>query len=136
MIISYDFGYCRAEIYEDHIRVYINEGSVVGPENITELNYVAEKHFKNKPFVYLAVRIHSYTINPMIYFESNKIQNLLGVAIISKDPKQRSQARIEKAFTNKKLQQFETIGEALEWKDEIIKNFIYNQHNHTLKNKK
>ncbi len=121
MITSYDFGYCLAEIYEDHIRVYINKGVTITPDHISELNFVTKKHFENKFFVYVAIRINSYTINPMIYVESNKIHNLLGVAIVSKDPRQKSQAKIEKVFTNKKLQQFETLEEALQWKDEIIK---------------
>ncbi len=120
MIVSYNFDYCLAEIYDDHVRVYINEGFTLAPEHISELNFVTKKHFENKPFVYLAVRINSYTINPMIYLESNKIQNLLGVAIISKDPKQKNQAKIEKAFTTKELEHFETLEEALDWKDEII----------------
>ncbi len=121
MITSYNFDYCIAEIYDDHIRVYINEGVTVIPEHIAELNFVTKKHFENKFFVYLAVRINSYTIDPMIYVESNKIQNLLGIAIVSNDPKQKSQAKIERVFTNKRLQQFETLEEALDWKDEIIK---------------
>ncbi len=124
MITSYDFGYCLAEIYEDHIRVYINKGVTITPDHISELNFVTKKHFENKLFVYIAVRINSYTINPMIYVESNKIYNLLGIAIVSNDPRQKSQAKIEKVFTNKKLQQFETLEEALQWKDKIIKERI------------
>ncbi|MEW7292788.1 hypothetical protein [Aquimarina sp. 2304DJ70-9] len=121
MITSYNFDYCLAEIYDDHIRVYINEGVTVVPEHIAELSFVTNKHFKNKFYVYLAIRINSYTIDPMIYIESNKIKNLLGIAIVSNDPKQKSQAKIEKVFTNKRFQQFETLEEALFWKDEVIK---------------
>ncbi len=121
MITTYNFEYCLAEIYQDHICVYINEGVTVIPEHISELNFVTKKHFKNKFFVYIAVRINSYTIDPMIYVESNKIKNLLGIAIVSNHPNQKSHVTIEKVFTNKKLQQFETIEEALQWKDEILK---------------
>ncbi len=121
MIKLYDFEYCRAEIYDDYILVYINEGVTVSPEHMSELNLVTRSHFTNKYFVYIAVRINSYTVNPMIYQESSKIKNLLGVAIVSNDPKQKNQAKIEQVFFEKKLKQFDTIKDALEWKDEIIK---------------
>ncbi|MCK8524111.1 hypothetical protein M0D21_21215 [Aquimarina sp. D1M17] len=124
MITSYDFGYCRAEVYNDHVIVYINNGVTVSPENISELNFVTKKHFENKLYIYITVRVNSYTVDPMIYLESNKIENLLGFAIVSKDSKQISQVKIEKVFTNKKIKQFRTLKKALQWKDKIIKKHV------------
>lgn len=124
MITTYDFGYCHADIYDDHVIVYINNGVTVSPENISELNFVTKKHFENKLYVYITVRVNSYTVDPMIYLESNKIENLLGFAIVSKDSKQISQVKIEKVFTNKKIKQFRTLKKALQWKDKIINKYI------------
>ncbi|MBQ4821257.1 hypothetical protein [Aquimarina sp. MMG016] len=121
MITSYNFDYCTAEIYEDYIVVIINEGITVVPEHISELNFVAQKHFENKFFVYITHRINSYAIDPMTYFESNKIPNLLGFAIVSSNNRQKKQSKIEKVFTNKALQHFDTMEDALTWKNKVLK---------------
>ena len=121
MITSYNFDYCTAEIYEDYIVVIINEGITVVPEHISELNFVAQKHFENKFFVYITHRINSYAIDPMTYFESNKIPNLLGFAIVSSNNRQKKQSKIEKVFTNKALQHFDTMEDALAWKNKVLK---------------
>ena len=120
MIASYDFGFCHVEVYDDYILSRMKEGVTVSPEFIAEMSFMAEKHFKNKFFVYITHRVNSYSVNPISYFEGNKITNMIGFAVVSKDPKQRSQSRIEKTFFDKELRQFENMEEALEWKDQII----------------
>jgi hypothetical protein len=121
MITSYNFYFCHIEIYEDYVKAVMKEGVTVSPEHNDVLLQIVEKHFKNKPFVYITHRINSYAVNPTIYFETAKISNMVGFAVVSADPKQKIQIKLEKTFFNKEFKQFDTIELALEWKDNMIK---------------
>lgn len=121
MITSYQLDFGFVEIYDDYIKVTIKEGITVSPEHNDVLLEMVEKHYKNKAFVYLTHRINSYAVNPTIYLETAKIQNLVGFAVVSNDPRQKNQTRLEKAFFSKELRQFDNIESAIQWKDELLK---------------
>ncbi|WP_062055180.1 hypothetical protein [Aquimarina longa] len=123
MIISYDSKFSYIEIYDNYLIAVMKEGITILPEHNDSLVKIVEKHFKNKYFVYITHRINSYTINPIIYFETAKIKNLVGFSVVSNDPKQKMQTKIEKVFYNKEFMQFETMEDALEWKDMILKRY-------------
>ncbi len=123
MITSYNFDFCHVEIHEDYILSVMKEGVTVSPKFITKMSFIAKKHYKNKFFVYITHRINSYAVNPISYFEGNKIENMVGFAVVSEDPKQKSQSRIERTFFDKELQYFGTMQAALSWKDEILKKY-------------
>ncbi len=99
----------------------MKKGVTVFPEFISEMSFMAQKDYKNKFFIYITHRTNSYAVNPISYFEGNKIENLAGFAVVSKNPQQKSPSRIKKTFFDKELQYFETIGAALEWKNKILK---------------
>lgn len=121
MITFYKTDFGLAEIYDDYMRVVINEGITVSPEDNNTLLEMVENHFKNKPFVYISHRIHSYSINPTVYFETAKIKTLVGLAVVSDSPLQINQTQIEKTFFNKELKHFNDMESALIWKEEILK---------------
>ncbi len=121
MIASYEFEFCQVQVYEDYVISIMNEGVVVSPEFIIKMSFIAKKHFKNKDFLYISHRVNSYALNPLAYFKVNEISNLIALAVVSKDPKQKMQSSLEKTFFEKEFRQFDTLKEALEWKDEIIK---------------
>ncbi|WP_299315720.1 hypothetical protein [uncultured Aquimarina sp.] len=121
MIISYKTNFGLAEIYEDYIKVIINEGITVTPDDNSILLEMVENHFQNKAFIYITHRINSYSIDPTIYFETAKIPNLVGLAVVSDDPNQKNQIRVEKTFFNKEFRQFNSMESALLWKEELLK---------------
>lgn len=123
MITSYDFYFCHVEIYNDYLKVIMKEGVTVSPEYNDVLLQIVELHFKNKAFVYVTHRINSYAINPTIYLETVKIKNLVGFTVVSDNPRQKMQTKVEKIFFEKEFQQFDTMEAALEWKDMIIKKY-------------
>lgn len=121
MITFYKTDFGLAEIYDDYMRVVINEGITVSPEDNNTLLEMVENHFKNKPFVYISHRVHSYSINPTVYFETAKIKTLVGLAVVSDSPLQINQPQIEKTFFNKELKHFKGMKSALLWKEELLK---------------
>ncbi|MBW1296780.1 hypothetical protein [Aquimarina litoralis] len=120
MITNYHLDFGLVEIYTDYIKVTINEGITISPEHNNVLLDMVEKHYKNKPFLYLTHRVNSYSVDPTIYLETAKISNLIGFAVVSKDPLQKKQTQIEKLFFNKELKRFDNISSALLWKDELL----------------
>ncbi len=123
MITSYDFYFCHIEIYDDYVKAIMKEGVTVSPEHNNVLLQIVEKHFKNKAFVYISHRINSYAVDPTIYLETAKIKNLVGFVVVSSDPKQKMQTRVEKIFFGKEFEQFDTMEEALAWKNMIIQKY-------------
>ena len=113
MVTSYDFYFCHIEIYDDYVKTIMKEGVTVSPEHNNVLLHIVEKHFKNKAFGYITQRINSYAVNPTIYLETAKIKNLIGFIVVSSDPKQKMQPKVEKIFFGKEFKQFDTLEEAL-----------------------
>ncbi len=120
----YDLGFTKIEIQVDYIKSTINEGHLVTPDHTKLLMEFVKKYFDNKPFVYISNRINSYSIDPTIYHEATKINNLIAVAVVSKNERQRKLTELESKFFDKKLKYFTNIKEALVWKNKILKNHI------------
>ncbi|WP_405206082.1 hypothetical protein [Aquimarina sp. LLG6339-5] len=120
MIRSYNLDFCKLDIYHNYMIAVMNEGIVVCTLKNSILIKIAEKHFKKTPFVYITHRVHSYAVDPIIYIKTAEVTNLMGFAVVSNDPKQKTLASYEKSFFKKDFKQFEDLESALIWKDEIL----------------
>ncbi|MBQ4821256.1 hypothetical protein [Aquimarina sp. MMG016] len=116
----YDLGFAKVEIHDDYLINTISEGFVVMPEHNKILLDFVEEHFGDKHFIYISHRINSYSVNPTVYHETTKIKNLIGMAIVSKNQKQKSLCEIESSFYGKDLKHFTLIEDALTWKDFLL----------------
>lgn len=115
-----NFDFCTLTVYNNHVISVINEGVSLRPEHNDVLTQIAETYFKNQPFVYITNRVHSYSVDPKIYFETSKIPNLVGCAVVSSDYKAKNNAKIEKLFYSKPFEMFKTLDEAKEWANTIV----------------
>jgi hypothetical protein len=113
------FDFCEVHIFDLYMIVIMNEGITVSPSNNQILLNIVDTYYKNKKFVYITHRIHSYSVNPAIYKETSKINNLIGFAIVSSDYKAKSNAEIEKLFLTKPFEVFSTIEEAIIWSQSL-----------------
>ena len=91
------------------------------PKHNKVLVDIAESHFKAKPFVYITHRINSYSVDPKIYYETSKISNLAGFAVVSDKYKAKSNAMVEKMFFSKPFEIFGDLAEAKRWAKTILK---------------
>ncbi len=114
------FDIAEVHIYDSYVIVTINEGLVVSPKHNTELNNVVETYFQNKEFVYISHRLNSYAVDPSTYFETSKIKNLKGFAVVSKDYMAKSNAEVEKLFLDKPFEIFDDMTEAISWSNSIL----------------
>jgi hypothetical protein len=117
--LTYDF--CEMTIHTNYVIVVMKEGVDITPEHNHVLVDVTNQYFKNTPFVYITHRINSYSVNPKIYFETAKIKNLRGFAVVSKDYKAKVNAEIEKMFFSKPFEIFGDLDEAKQWAEALVK---------------
>ncbi len=121
MIATYSLDFSTIKVYDNYILMTANEGVIIQEKHHAFLQkHVIEKHFKNKPFVAIINRINSYSIDPTIYLKTVQTSNLLGFAIVSNDSMQKTLIEVEKLFFKKEFHLFQTMDEALTWKDHII----------------
>ncbi|SEK23221.1 hypothetical protein SAMN04487910_0027 [Aquimarina amphilecti] len=117
----YDLGFAVVEIREDYLKNTISEGFLVMPKHNKLLLEFVTKYFKDTPFVYISNRINTYSVDPTVYHRTTKIDTLAGIAVVSKNHRQKKLTELESKFFEKELEYFSKIDEALEWKNKILK---------------
>ena len=114
------FDFCEMHIYDSYLVNIINEGVTISPEHNQVLLNVVDTYYQNKKFVYITHRLKSYAVDPKTYFETSKINNLKGFAVVSKDYKAKTNAEVEKLFFAKPFEIFDTLNEAIAWAKSIV----------------
>ena len=117
--LSLDF--CDIHIYENYMVVTMNTGVNITTFHNKVLLKIANTYFNNKQFVYITHRINSYSVDPAVYKEVSKIDNLAGFSVVSKNFMAKSTAQIEKLFLAKPFEIFDTLPEAISWAQNILK---------------
>ncbi|RZS90452.1 hypothetical protein [Aquimarina brevivitae] len=116
----FDLGFTQVEVHEDYILNTIEEGYHITLEDNTILFEFAKEFFNNKPFVYIANRVNSYSVDPTVYMETARIESLLGVAVVSQQSTQKRQVKLEQTFYKGKLAYFDTLDKAIAWKNKLV----------------
>lgn len=107
-------------IFDDFLINQIKEGVVVEPKHNEELNNVIKEYFSGKDMVYVSNRVKSYSVNPLIYAETEAIPNLVAIAMIPKTDVMRKNAEYERNFYDKPYEIFDTLTEAMTWVQSIL----------------
>ena len=118
-ILTFDF--CDMTIYDNYVVVVMKEGVNITPEYNSVLVEVTDTYYSDKPFIYITHRVNSYSVDPKIYYETVKIENLKGFAVVSNNYQAKINAQIEQMFFTKPFEIFSKMEDAFSWADEIIK---------------
>ncbi|WP_179338412.1 hypothetical protein [Winogradskyella ludwigii] len=116
---SLTFDFCSMTIYDNYVITVINEGVVITLEHNETLLKVAESYFSNKPFVYISNRINSYSVDPKVYFKTEQIPTIKGLAVVTNNYQVKVNAKIEKMFFNKPFEIFTELEDAVAWANEM-----------------
>ncbi len=116
--LRYVFG--EVQIFENFVIAIMDEGTTVRPEDNEELLKIANTYFSGRPFGYITHRINSYAVDPMVYLQTSKIDNLIAFAVVSTDGIKESNIELEKLFLSKPFRHFRDMEEAKEWIDEMV----------------
>ncbi|WP_274475407.1 hypothetical protein [Mangrovimonas aestuarii] len=114
------YRFATVIIDEDLVIATMNEGITIVSEHNNELERIANKYFKDKPFVYISNRTNSYSIDPSTYLRTSHIDNLIGFAVVSETQIVLSNTQLEKLFMDKPFQAFTTIEKAKQWAKELL----------------
>lgn len=101
--------------YENYVICTVNEGEAFTQEKSDLQNSVIIDHYHDIPFVYITHRIHSYSVDPTICFESSKIETLARFVVVSGNISSVKNAICEKMFLDKPFEIFEDIEDVILW---------------------
>lgn len=116
-----DLGFCKLHFFENFVVSNMKQGITIDAEKSGALCDAVMDFYKDKPFVYITHRIHSYSVDPTTYFYASKIKALAGFAVVSSNIKTISIAKFEKAFLKKPFEIFNHMLDAVEWAKIILK---------------
>ncbi len=122
MIKSLKYPFCTIDVYSTYVISRINEGFHLTPDKNKILEDIANEYFYKKPFAYITHRANSYSVDPAIYLQTSKINNLIGMAVVAEVPLAKGNAQIEKLFINKPFEIFEDLDEAIKWAKSLTAN--------------
>ncbi|OIQ16991.1 hypothetical protein [Lacinutrix sp. MedPE-SW] len=122
VIQYYDLDHAEIFIFDDFLIKQVKEGELISYKETEEFKSILKEHFNGKKLVYIGNRVNSFSINPMIYKEAEKIPNLIAVAIIPGSESMRANAEFEGQFYNKPYQIFDNLTQAIKWVRVIMKN--------------
>ena len=106
--------------YKNVVVVEALEGVTLSYKTGFEILAKGLKVMGGKPFVYIANRINSYSVNPNDFKYLASIPSLKGIAVASKLESGRKNAELEKIFSKKTFEVFESIEEAYQWALELL----------------
>ncbi len=110
------------EFHSNYVVSRVRENVVLSQKQVHDLVEACADFFKRKKFVYISKRVNNYNVDPTIYLNINDVKNLAGIAIVSSKESAIQMANFEGSFSKVPFAVFMEMEEALEWKNEIIKN--------------
>lgn len=120
-IIKYfDLKDSECFIFDEFIINQVKEGVVIQPHHNDLLNDIVQENFSGKDLVYVSNRVKSYSVNPLIYPKTEKIPNLVAIAMIPLTDKMRKNAEYEREFYDKPYGIFDSLTAAIKWVHKIL----------------
>jgi len=122
-LVEKTFGVGHFKCYHNVIVGIFNEGAHVSLENVAEpIKFLKRTYGDKEPIVYVSLREHSYSMDPVGYQEIlKKFPNFVGYAIVSGNRYSRVIANLEKLFIKKPIEVFYDLDEAFEWAKTIVR---------------
>ncbi len=120
LIHYYDIGHAEVFVFDNFIIKQVKEEQPSELLNTSELEIIIQEHFENKNMVYISNRVNSYSVNPLIYKDIEKISNLVAIAVVPNSYSMRLSAKFESKFYNKPFEIFDTLNDAMIWATSII----------------
>ena len=107
--------FCEIEIYDYHMITIVNEGETIKAEHNQVLEDIARDVYKGKPFYYITHRKYSYAVDPTVYKETSKIDNLKAFVVVTNEKIGSAFTKVEEIFLDKPLKVFDNLELALAW---------------------
>ncbi len=119
-IKCYDLGFAEVFVFENYLISQINDDVSIGLEHVDDLKKLIDEHYKDEKLVYISNRVSSYTVDPLVYPEIGRIDNLVGVAVITDSQINVDNAMVEKIFYSKEFKVFKSFEDSIRWAAQLI----------------
>lgn len=120
MTKEYELEFGSVFIYDNFAVLVINEDVSFRKDENLVVTKIILQHFKKKPFVLISYRLFHFTVDPIVYYETNKIKNLIGICVVSESTNGITSLSFEKSFFNKEFKFFSNLDGAKNWAQEFI----------------
>lgn len=110
-----ELEFTMLEFYSDYVISKPREGQIMERKQVADLVEVCGEFYEGKPFVYLSYRVNDYNVNPTIYLNLDKVENLSGIGVVSKKASSLSMAKFEKQFCKIPYEIFLELEPARAW---------------------
>lgn len=102
--------------FNEYVISVIDEGVDLNDDLVDKIIAITHDFYGYQhPFGYITQRIHSYSINPLVYLKVSDVPNLVCFAVVSNKMFDTFNINIEKSFNRKPHELFMTLQEAINW---------------------
>ncbi len=111
-----EFGQVR--IFQNILIAELNEGLLFTSHNNRKLLAIGKEVFQDKAYGYISLRKNSYAVDPMVYRESARAENLKAIAVVSENELIRLNAhKVERQFykAQNSFEVFDNLEQAINW---------------------
>ena len=118
---TYELEIGTFRFYENIVIGRIKEGMQVSLDNALPVFALAWEHYRDKPVVYISDRKHSYSLDPTMHFETNKLVPFVaGYAWVVYNDRTERVSCLEERFLNFPTAVFRSMDPALAWAWNIL----------------
>ncbi|MEE2772801.1 MAG: hypothetical protein VX712_11340 [Bacteroidota bacterium] len=115
-----ELAFTTLKFYKNFVVSTVHENSNLDESEIQELKDVIIDYYQNRPFVYISNRLHSYSVNPLIYVNLVQLNLLKGICIVCEDFNRLQTANFERQFATMPFDLFQDLEEAKAWAKGLI----------------
>ena len=120
MFHYYDIGHAEVFVFDNFLIKQVKEGEIFDLEETNYLKLILEQHFNGCKIAYISNRVTSFSVDPLVYKEIEKISNLVAIAVIPNNEKMLKSAEYESKFYIKPFAIFDNLSNAIQWTQKII----------------
>lgn len=114
-------SFCTLDIRNRIVIATINEGIHLNYELSEEIILAVFNLIGDKPTVYITNRINSYSVDPTLYTEVSKVNNIIGFGIITTTEVISDVVQVEKLFYKNNFRLFNNTEDAISWASNLLK---------------
>lgn len=120
MFHYYDLNDTEAFVFDDYLISQMHEGECLDHDHTVILREIIKIHFENKSLVYISNRVKSYTVDPLVYKEVEKMKNLLAIIIVTNNQTFFKEAKEELKYFNKPSLVCNNLTDAIIWASKLV----------------
>ena len=114
-------GFTTLEFHSQLVISKIKEDVILEEAQVEIMREKCLEVFEDRKFVYIGIRKHNYNVNPLIYTNLIRKNQLKAIAIVSDDYTKLKTANFEKQFATIPFELFQKREEAIKWSEAILK---------------